>query len=219
MAADASLHERLRHAILTLGLAPGERLSERGLEPEFGASRTPIRAALMRLQSDGLVRRDDKGWLVAPIDLDEVAAIYEYREILEPATARLAATRASRDDLAALASLAASTDSAETPEHSIDSGTSFHVGFARLSGNAFIIDAVEGALTRLYRTRWLEVQDAASRERVHHEHSEIAAALLAGDADAAELATLEHLRGTGARLVASLAASRQHLRATGILLT
>ncbi|HEY4268532.1 MAG TPA: GntR family transcriptional regulator [Galbitalea sp.] len=219
MSADPSLHERLRQAILTLALAPGERLSERGLEPEFGASRTPIRAALMRLQSDGLVRRDDRGWLVAPIDLEEVASIYEYREIIEGATARLAVDRASRDDLTVLATLAASTDAAETPEHSIDSGTSFHVGFARLSGNAFIIDAMEGALTRLYRTRWLEVQDAASRDRVHREHGEIAAALLAGDADAAELATLEHLRGTGARLVNSLAASRQQLRATGILLS
>jgi DNA-binding GntR family transcriptional regulator len=219
MPADASLHERLRHAILNLSLAPGERLSERGLEPDFGASRTPVRAALMRLQSDGLVRRDDRGWLVAPIDPGEVASIYEYREILEAATARLAVDRASHDDLDALASLAASTDSAETPEHTLDSGTSFHVAFARLSANPFIIDAIEGALTRLYRTRWLEVQDAASRERAHREHGDIAAALLAGDADAAEFATLEHLRGTGARLVESLAASRQQLRATGILLS
>ncbi len=218
MPADASLHERLRHAILTLGLAPGARLSERGLEPEFGASRTPVRAALMRLQSEGLVRRDDKGWRVSPIDLDEVRSIYEYREILETATARLAADRAGKHDLAALAALAVSTDSAETPEHSIDSGTSFHVELARLSGNAFIIDAMEGALTRLYRTRWLGVQSAAYRERANLEHGEIAAALLASDADSAELAMLEHLRGTGARLVESLTASRQRLRATGIVL-
>lgn len=222
--ADGSLYDRLRHAILTLALAPGERLSERGLEPGFGASRTPIRAALMRLQSDGLVRRDDRGWHVSPIDLAEVVSIYEYREILEAATARLSVDRASRDDLEALADLAVWTDAtgsdtAETPEHSIDSGTSFHVELARLSGNPFIIDAMEGALTRLYRTRWLEVQSPESRERAHREHAEIATALLAGDADAAELATLEHLRGTGARLVESLSASRQQLRATGILLS
>ena len=213
-----TLHRRLRAAILSLDLAPGDRLSERGLEPEFGASRTPIRAALMRLESEGLVRRDDRGWRVAPIDLDEIRGLYEFREILETASARLAAERATRDDLAALADLAASTAPDETPEHSLDSGTSFHVELARLSGNAYLIDAMEGVLTRLYRTRWVEVQTAESRDRAYSEHTAIAEALLAGDPTGAELATLGHLRGTGERLIASLGESRQRLRASGISL-
>src|ERR1700712_1569252 len=52
--ADPSLYGRIRAAILSLELAPGQRLSERGLEPAFGASRTPIPAALMRLEPEGL---------------------------------------------------------------------------------------------------------------------------------------------------------------------
>jgi DNA-binding GntR family transcriptional regulator len=216
--ATPTLHRRLREAILSLDLAPGDRLSERGLEPEFGASRTPIRAALMRLESEGLVRRDDRGWRVSPIDLDEIRGLYEFREILETASARLASQRATRDDLAALAELAGSTAADETPEHSIDSGTSFHIELARLSGNEFLISAMEGVLTRLYRTRWLDVQTARSRDRVHGEHTAIAQALLAADAESAELATLSHLRGTGDRLIASLGESRQRLRASGISL-
>ena len=102
---DDSLYGRLRSAILSLDLAPGQRLSERGLEPEFGASRTPIRAALMRLESEGLAQRDGKNWMVAPLNLDEIRALYEYREVLESATTRLASERASREDLEELAEL------------------------------------------------------------------------------------------------------------------
>ena len=215
---DASLHERLRDAILSLELAPGQRLSERGLEPEFGASRTPIRAALMRLESEGLVQRDGKNWVVAPLNLDEIRALYEYREVLESASARLAITRASDDDLEALAELGNGVDSTETPEHSLDAGTSFHLELARLSGNRFLIDAMDGVLTRLYRTRWLEVQSAEARERVHREHDAIVAALRAGDGASAELATIEHIRRTDERLAASISENRQRLRADGVVL-
>src|ERR1700712_3499445 len=159
---NSDLYNRLRSAILSLQLAPGRALSERGLEPDFGASRTPIRAALMRLESEGLVRRDGKGWIVAPIDLDEIRSLYEYREIRESASARPPVERASREDLEAIADLARLADAEETPEHSIDAGTGFHLELARLSNNDFLIDAMAGVLTRLYRTRWLEVQSAES---------------------------------------------------------
>jgi DNA-binding GntR family transcriptional regulator len=215
---DHSLHGRLRAAILSLDLAPGQRLSERGLEPEFGGSRTPIRAALMRLESEGLVQRDGKNWMVAPLNLDEIRALYEYREVLEAATTRLALIRASREDLESLAELAGSDDSRETPEHTLDAGTSFHLELARISANPFLEDAMRGVLTRLYRTRWLEVQSAEARQRVHVEHSAIARALLAGDSGSAELATLQHLRGTDQRLRESIAADRLRLRASGIAL-
>jgi DNA-binding GntR family transcriptional regulator len=213
---EPSLYDRLRAAILSLDLAPGQRLSERGLEPEFGASRTPVRGALMRLETEGLVRRDGKAWQVSPIDLDEIRALYDYREILESAAARLASTVADRDDIEAFAELTESADADETPEHTIEAGTSFHLELARLSGNPFLLDSMASVLTRLYRTRWLEVQTADSRERVHREHASIAAAILAGDSAGAELAALEHLRGTGERLAASVSADRQRLRAGGI---
>jgi DNA-binding GntR family transcriptional regulator len=215
---DESLHGRIRSAILNLDLAPGQQVSERGLEPEFGASRTPIRVAMLKLESEGLMQRDGKNWIVAPLDLAEIRALYEYREILESAAARMASVRASRADLDALAALADAVDGRETPEHSLDAGTSFHGELARLSGNPFLTDAMQGVLTRLYRTRWLEVQSAESRDRVHREHSSIARAILAGDAAGAELATLEHLHGTAERLVTSIARDGLRLRASGLAL-
>jgi DNA-binding GntR family transcriptional regulator len=211
-----TLYERIREAILTLELAPGQRLSERGLEPEFGASRTPVRAALMRLESDGLVRRDGKGWVVAPLDIDEIRSLYEYREVLETASVRLASERATPADLETVVSLASNPRNEESQEHSVEAGTNFHLELARLSENEFLYVAMEGVLTRLYRTRWLEVRTPESRARAHSEHETVTTALLARDAVAAESAMREHLRGTGARLVDSLLGSRLALRGQGI---
>src|ERR1700710_2024566 len=96
------IYERLREGILTLSRARGERLTERGLETELSASRTPVRAALMRLETEGLVQRDGRGWIVAPSGLTEIASLLEYREVIEAAAVRLACERASDADIDAL---------------------------------------------------------------------------------------------------------------------
>src|SRR5271168_780248 len=96
------IHSQLREMILSLDLGPGERLTERWLEGRFEGSRTPIRAALARLESEDLVRRDGRNWMVAPIDLSELEALAEFREPLETTAIRLACARASEADLVAI---------------------------------------------------------------------------------------------------------------------
>ena len=89
------IHGQLREMILALDLGPGERLTERWLESRFAGSRTPIRAALARLEGEELVRRDGRNWIVAPIDLGELELLSEFREPLETTAVRLACARAS----------------------------------------------------------------------------------------------------------------------------
>src|SRR5215813_11394757 len=96
------IHDQLRQMILSLDLGPGERLTERWLESQFQSSRTPIRAALMRLEGEGLVQRDGRNWAVAPIDLGEIEALAEFREPLEVTAVRLACVRAIESDLNAI---------------------------------------------------------------------------------------------------------------------
>src|SRR5258707_9079001 len=86
------IHTRLRDMVLSLDLGPGERLSERLLEREFNGSRTPVRAALLKLEAEGLVCRDRRNWVVAPIDLGEIAALAEFRLPLEETAVPLACT-------------------------------------------------------------------------------------------------------------------------------
>ncbi|PJI84725.1 GntR family transcriptional regulator [Luteimicrobium subarcticum] len=212
--AQQSAYDALRAAILSLDLAPGERLSERGLEDRLGASRTPIRAALLRLQSEGLTRRDG-GWQVAPIDVAEVRSAMEYREVVEAGVVALAARRASDDDLRALLAVAAgSGDDGQSAV--LQDGTEFHGALAALTGNAFLVAAITDVLTRLHRTRWLEARSAAARATARAEHTAIVEALLARDGALATERVVAHSRGTRDRLLAMLDAERQRLRGTGV---
>ncbi|RVD69541.1 GntR family transcriptional regulator, partial [Mesorhizobium sp. M4A.F.Ca.ET.029.04.2.1] len=84
-----SVERQLREMILGLEIGPGERLTERWIESRFAASRTPVRAALLRLETEGLICRDGRGWTVSPINLAELEQIAVYREAVEVAAVRL----------------------------------------------------------------------------------------------------------------------------------
>jgi DNA-binding GntR family transcriptional regulator len=212
---ERNAYSALRAAILSLELLPGEKLSERGLESMLEASRTPIRAALMRLENEGLTQRAGRGWQVTPIDLAELRAVMEYREAIEMAAVALAIERAGDDELAALLPLVGSSLGEDTEETGLRNGGDFHVALARLSRNKFLADAMSGALTRLSRTRWLEVRTAESRAQARAEHLEIIAAVRSRDAERAATLVASHSRGTRARLLNCLSEERRRLRGRG----
>jgi DNA-binding GntR family transcriptional regulator len=215
---EDSPYDRLRAAILLLEFVPGERLSERGLESVLGASRTPIRAALMRLENEGLTQREGpgRGWQVSPIDLAEVRAVMEYREALEVAAVTLAVQRAADEELAALRTLAAAHRDRDDEETVLRAGGDFHVALARLSRNPLLADGMAGALTRLSRTRWLEVRTPQSRAQARDEHLGIVAAVAGRDPGRAAALVVAHCHGTRDRLLGYLAEERRRLRGRGL---
>ena len=209
------VERQLREMILGLDIGPGEKLTERWMESRFGASRTPVRAALLRLETEGLVSRDGRGWTVSPINLAEIEQIAVYRQAVEVAAARLTAALEDRSGLDAIEAMLDSCG-ADTPReewHRV--GTDFHVELARLSGNEFLFRAVRDAMTRLSRARWLEIRDEAASERAWQEHRAILAALRAGRADDAADLLIRHIGGSRDRLVGPLQAERRGLRARG----
>jgi DNA-binding GntR family transcriptional regulator len=210
------IHDQLRQMILSLDLGPGERLTERWLEGQFQSSRTPIRAALMRLEGEGLVQRDGRNWAVAAIDLGEIEALEEFREPLEVTAVRLACQRATEADLDAIEGMldACRGDVPREQWHKV--GTDFHVEIAGLSGNRFLAKAIEGVMTRLSRARWLEVWTEASREQAWSEHRRILGFIRDKRPDDAAREASAHVRDTRDRLLRSLNADRRGLRARGV---
>src|SRR5579862_2151369 len=158
---------KLREMILELELGPGERLTERWAEAQFGASRTPVRAALLRLEADGLVCREGRGWQVAPLDRREIEELYVYREVLEVAAVRLAAQNAEPRRIRELEILV----DAWRPETSTAEihrmGSAFHAGIAELAGNEFIKRGILDAMTRLSRARYLDTTEDRDGKRQH----------------------------------------------------
>jgi DNA-binding GntR family transcriptional regulator len=210
------IYERLRLAVLQLDLSPGQRLTERGLEAEFEASRTPVRAALLRLDTEGLVQRAGRGWIVSPIDLEELAALAEYRVAIESATTRLACERASDDDLAGALELLTAFHHAEQEDGTRQPVTDFHIEVATLADNAFLLAAMRDIMTRLSRTRWLELRTEQTRELAWQEHHEILGHIIARNPDAAVTSVAAHIRNTSSRLQASLDSDRKRFSASGL---
>jgi DNA-binding GntR family transcriptional regulator len=207
-------YERLRSRILALELVPGERVSERGLESALGASRTPVRAALSRLQGEGLVRRDDRGWTIAPLDLVELRHAEEFREVVEAAALRLAVDRAGDAELDRLGALL--DRQPDDPEGGVRWGEEFHTELGALSGNPFLADAIRTTMTTLSRTRWLEVTTPESRAAQLAAHRGIVAALRARDARLAVARAVEHARAGAAHAEALLRGDRARgLRVVG----
>lgn len=209
------IEKQLRQMILGLELGPGEKLSERWMESLFGASRTPVRAALLRLETEGLVWREGRGWAVSPINLSEIEQIAVYREAIEVAALRMTCGLEDKSGLDAIEAMLDSCDD-ETPReewHRV--GMDFHIELARLPGNDYLFKGVRDAMNRLSRARWLEVSDDAARDRAWAEHRAILAAARKGDAAAAAQLLSRHILGSRDRLLDSLRADRRGLRARG----
>src|SRR3954470_11391848 len=93
----------LRERIVAGQLLPGAFLREKELCEELGISRTPLREAIRTLASEGLVRLvPNRGAVVAPLDLDEVEALYQTVGHIEAAAAKLACVKARDEEIAAI---------------------------------------------------------------------------------------------------------------------
>ncbi|MDR7448842.1 MAG: GntR family transcriptional regulator [Armatimonadota bacterium] len=101
--AKLDVYERLRQMIVEEELKPGQRLAEEWLASRLGASRTPIREALQRLEGDGLVLlRPRRGAIVRPFTLAELIRLFELRVRLEEYAARLSALNITAAELTVL---------------------------------------------------------------------------------------------------------------------
>jgi DNA-binding GntR family transcriptional regulator len=202
-------YQRLKEMILAGGLAPGDPLVERAIATQLTVSRTPVRAAIMRLEKEGLVRVvEGKGAFVADYSLEDMIEIYQMREGLEPLAARLACPRIDLKQLAHFEQ-ALKRCRAKLPEGEDDRdawralGRDFHNLFIRASGNRRIIAALDAVHHQIELFRGLGRSANAPRLTASavDEHLRIVEALKKRDAAAAERAVRTHLQnGLKARL-------------------
>jgi DNA-binding GntR family transcriptional regulator len=156
--------QTLREAILTLNLAPGTRLVEREIVGWLGVSRTGVRAALQSLEAEGLVVRGRRGvFSVAIVSRDEARQIYEVRAALEPAMARLFASHATPDHIAALGLAVARAEAAvresDGPAY-VEAFRAFYAVLLDGSGNEIARRILETLDARIAYLRHLTTQRA-----------------------------------------------------------
>lgn len=135
-----NVYQSLRTAILHGIYRPNQRLVETVIAEELGASRTPVREALQRLGNEGLITKSRHAWLVREFTVDEIREIYEVRAALEGHAVRLAAQRATDEDIARLAELineqrAKMSDTSVTRSAVVDLNDRFHDAVIAAAGN------------------------------------------------------------------------------------
>jgi DNA-binding GntR family transcriptional regulator len=173
---------------------PGDRLVESELAERFGMSRTPVREALQRLETQALVTRDGRSLIVASLDHDQIAELYTVRTELEALAARLAAQHAAREEIAVLRAMV-EEDRALLGDPSALSRANrrFHAQLHRASHNRYLVQQ----LGMVHRTMALMATTSLSAdgrgETALDEHAAIVDAIAARDGDRAATALRQHL--------------------------
>ncbi|MCO6382720.1 MAG: GntR family transcriptional regulator [Vannielia sp.] len=123
---------------------PGDRLVESELAERFGVSRTPIREALQRLETQGLLVRDGRSLIVASLDHNELAELYIVRSELEGLAARLAARHATAEEVKVLGQMVQDDRArVDDPSALSRSNRRFHRQIHLASHNRFLIQQLD----------------------------------------------------------------------------
>lgn len=200
--AYATLLDEIQQGVL----APGTVLGEVEQSTRLGVSRTPLREALARLVADGLVvQQSPRVTVVAPIDSDDIRALFEVRRALEEAAARAAARSHHRRRFAELAESFAEVDvgSAAAREEYYALIARFDAALDAAHGNDYLTAALRPVRTHLVRVRRLAREHTGRLAASVSEHHLIAQAIADGDADLAAHATHVHLHHALSHVIAS----------------
>jgi DNA-binding GntR family transcriptional regulator len=196
-------YESLRAIILSGAIKPGERLGERDLARRVNVSRTPLREALGRLERDGLaVSKVGLGYFALDYEPAEIEKLYEFREILEMNSCRLAAERISQDGIAELRDIikqlavyeAIKSATVDQIRNEVHLGLRIHEVIARESGNNFIHDALLQVYDRLRLLTWIDVLSWDRWSDTRKEHKDLVDAVVNKDGKRAARIVQRHMQ-------------------------
>ena len=174
---------------------PGDRLVEAELAEHLGVSRTPVREALQRLETQGTLTRDGRSLIVASLDHNQLSELYAVRTELEGLAARLAARHATDEEVRVLRRMLADDRAllGGDPRALSRANKRFHRQIHLASHNRFLVqqlDLVHRAMALMANTSFAaEGRDAAALT----EHDLIVDAIAAQDGDAAYAALRSHI--------------------------
>lgn len=174
---------------------PGDRLVESELAEQFGVSRTPVREALQRLETQAMLTRDGRSLIVASLDHNQLAELYAVRTELEGLAARLAARHATEEECRVLRSMVEEDKLllGGDPRALSRANKRFHKQIHLASHNRFLVqqlDLVHRSMALMANTSFAaEGRDAPALA----EHDKIVSAIEARDGEAAYQALKAHI--------------------------
>lgn len=189
-----AVFEAVRDAIISGVLSPGERLMEVQLAEEMGVSRTPVREAIRKLETEGFIAMmPHKGAYVAGISAKDILDVFEVRAALEALAARLAAARITEEELDKLRGAITKTDNMQNIEAVVASDTGFHNIIYQASRNEKLMQFIAHLKEQMKRFRTTSLAMPGRTEIASQEHEQIMKALADRNADLAADLSRQHI--------------------------
>jgi len=193
-------YQRVKEKLILLDIRPGEPINDIELAAELGVGRTPVREALKRLETDHLVvTYSRRGTFATVVDVTELGAISDIRQLLEPHAARRAAENATpplRAELRRTADQIRNLDIADGDRNTfLREDMAVHHLIYRASGNAHLEEVLvryDNLATRIWCLVIDRLPDLADHVR---DHAQLLEAIADGQADAAAQLALDHITG------------------------
>ncbi len=210
----AAVYNQLRRSLVNGELSPGTRLFEVDLANELGVSRTPVREALRRLESDGFVQRvPGTGLIVTPMGPDDIGDIGLLRIEIDGVAARLAVSRATARDWERMYDLV--DQLAKVPEHDPDALSVAHMAVHRAIYEVGFSPRMRGFFEN-HVLQYLELSvnvgaGPTSPKASHKQHLTLLRALSSGDVDRAVAGARSHA-ASGARAAPAAIGGDRHGR-------
>jgi DNA-binding GntR family transcriptional regulator len=196
----ARVYEILREKAINYDLRPGTHVNEAALAAELNVSRTPVRAALNRLASEGLMTIvPNKGFFRQPLDIDVIRSLFEVRMAIEILSVRLLCERASLEEIRAIRNewnriKPPASDAAA--ELVVEADEAFHLALARASRNKELLRLLGELNARIRYIRTVAMERPRFRDGSFVDHNRIIDAIEARDAEAAADLMSRHIRLT-----------------------
>ena len=191
------VYYQLRDNIGSHQIRPGERLQEVSLAAQLGVSRTPVREALARLESEGMIVVEGRGFVVPELTDADIEEIYQLRFLLEPAAARIAVAEVSSPT--DLASMSSAVDDSVAAEKNgdfrafLEANSRFHNAWRALVPNRRMSKLLDQYVGHVRFLRVLTLGDPGARKAALAGMKAIHAAFRKRDAEAAATAMHKHL--------------------------
>jgi DNA-binding GntR family transcriptional regulator len=201
-------YKRIKQAIISYEIKPGEPLVEEQIADKLGVSRTPVREALKELKSEGLVKIiPRKGAFVAEISSRDIEEIFLLREILECAAIKIAISRIKEEDLIEIESTFNSFNDdtkKKNYENILYVDIKFHNFIVDSSGNRRLCQFIGILNDQVYRLRYLSATAPGRLGKSLQEHIGILEALKKRDKDLAVQRLRQHIRDVKNNILARL---------------
>lgn len=193
-ASQRDAYDLILHAIDIGTYKPGDRLVESELAERFGVSRTPIREALQRLETQSLLSRDGRSLIVASLDHNEMAELYVVRSELEALAARLAARHATEEEILVLHQMIDEDEAlVGDPPALSRANRRFHRQVHLASHNRFLVRQLDLVYRSMALMTTTSLAAAGRGATALKEHRQVVDAIAARDSDAAYAALKAHI--------------------------